>query len=343
MFQLPLLNRSVGQIFQSLQRFQGLTLLGFLFFCATSTSSTGLAAPLLIDRLEGSVNSALILLSDIRHFRATTKLRQQLDPLFAETPVASKGPNATSQEIVEFLVDEKLITQAFSVADGEVENQIVQIQSNNHIDRNQLKSALAEQGFTFDDYFELIRASTSKRNLIDRDIRTKVTISDDDVKNYFYNKYARSAAAPTGYHLQIISISTRNYKSGAAARDVATRAAADLKSGDSFEEVAKRFSDGPTASAGGDLGTVSDDQMSREIRDQAKRLKVGQISDIFGAPQTGFNIIKLLDLKTADNDRLEKMKGEIRNQLTATEYQHQIGLWLERQRQAAFIHLAGKR
>lgn len=301
------------------------------------------AAPILIDRLEASVNSALILLSDVREFRATAKLRQQLDPLFAETAVASRGAAATPQEIVEFLIDERLITQAFPVADADVETQINQIQSNNRIDRAQLKSALAEQGFSFDDYFELIRASTSKRNLIDRDIRTKVTISDDDVRNYFYNKYARSSSAPNAYHVAIISVSSRNYKTPAAAREVAARAANDLKAGDSFEEVAKRFSDGPTASSGGDLGTVPDDQLSGAIREQVRKLKVGQVSEIFGTPQTGYSIIRLIDVKTADNERLEKMKNEIRNQLTASEYQHQIGLWLERQRQNAFIHQAGKR
>jgi hypothetical protein len=34
------------------------------------------------------------------------------------------------------------------------------------------------------------------------------------------------------------------------------------------------------------------------------------------------------------------MKDEIRNHLAAAEYQHQISLWLDRQRQNAFIHLA---
>jgi peptidyl-prolyl cis-trans isomerase SurA len=305
-------------------------------------ASSAHAGPVLIDRLEASVNSALILLSDVRKFRTTAKLRQQLDPLFAETAVATKGASATNSEIVDFLIDERLITQTFPVGDAEVDNQINQIQTNNHIDRAQLKSALAEQGFTFDEYFELIRSSTSKRSLIDRDIRTKVTISEDDIKNYFYNHYAKSAEAPSAYRLQIITVSVRNYKTPAAAREVAARAAADLKNGESFEEVAKRSSDGPTAQSGGDLGEVSEDQMSKPIREQVKKLRIGQVSEIFGSPKDSYNLIRLVDVKTADNDRLEKMKDQIRGQLTASEYQHQIALWLDRQRPSAFIHRAGE-
>jgi peptidyl-prolyl cis-trans isomerase SurA len=308
-----------------------------LLSLATATTQAAL-----LDRLEASVNSSLILLSDVRKFRETEKLRQQLDPLFAGTSVAAKGQGAANVEIANFLIDERIILQQFPVTDGEVENEINSIQSNNHISRSQLKSALTEQGFQFEDYFELIRASASKRNLIDRDIRTKVTISDDDVKNYFFNHYAKSAAAPSAYHLQMITVSTRNYKNAAGARTVAQRALSDIRGGESFEEVAKRASDGPTASSGGDLGTVSSDQVSPAILEQVKKLKIGEVSEVFGSPQTGFNILKVLDIQTADTSRMEKMKDEIRGQLTASEYQHQIQLWLERMRQTAFIHRAGE-
>lgn len=300
------------------------------------------AAPVLLDRLEASVNSSLILFSDVRKFRETLKLRQQLDPLFAGTAIAAKGTNAATPEIIAFLIDEKIILQQFPVTDAEVESEVNSIQSNNHIDRTQLKTALSEQGFVFDDYFELIRSSASKRNLIDRDIRTKVTISDDDIKNYFFNHYAKEASTPSAFHLQIISVSAKNYKNASAAKNVATRALNDIKGGESFDEVAKRSSDGPTASSGGDLGVVSEEQISPAFRDQVKKLKIGQVSDVFGTPQTGYSIIKLVDVQTADNSRLDKMKDQIRGQLTATEYQHQISLWLERQRQTAFIHRAGE-
>ncbi len=329
----------MSKVFPSLSALSPTILLLWALCAAPAPAS---AAPVLLDRLEASVNSSLILLSDVRKFRQTHKLRQQLDPLFAGTSVAAKGANSTDGDVVDFLVDEKLILQQFPVTDAEVENEVNSIQSNNHIDRTQLRTALSEQGFAFDDYFELIRSSASKRNLIDRDIRTKVTISDDDVKNYFFNHYAKAADTPSAYHLEIISVSPKNYKSVGAAREVAKRALNDIKGGESFEEVAKRASDGPTASSGGDLGVVSDDQITPTIREQVKKLKIGQVSDVFGSAQAGFNILKLVDVQSADNSRLEKMKDEIRAQLTAAEYQHQIQLWLERQRQTAFIHRAGE-
>ena len=54
------------------------------------------------------------------------------------------------------------------------------------------------------------------------------------------------------------------------------------------------------------------------------------------------NILKLVDVQASDSSRMDKMKEEIRGQLTAAEAEHQIQLWLERTRQTAFIHRAGE-
>jgi parvulin-like peptidyl-prolyl isomerase len=295
-----------------------------------------------IDRLDASINGSLVLDSDVTQFRKTVRLRQQLDPLFTGTAVANAGASATTADIVQFLVDEKIISQQFPVNDSDVEQEINSIQSNNHIDRNALKSALRDQGFRFEDYFELIRSSASKRNLIDRDIRSKATVSDDDVKNYFLNHYAQDSQGERSYTIKIILVSPASYKTAAAARDIAEKALESLRGGEKFEEVAKRVSDDVSAASGGELGTMTEDQMSPIIRDEVKKLQTGQTSSVIGNSKTGFFIIKLVDIKVGESARLVKLREEIRQQLIAAEYQHQIQLWLQRQRQASFIHIAGQ-
>jgi peptidyl-prolyl cis-trans isomerase SurA len=298
--------------------------------------------PTSVDRLEASVNASLIFTSDVARFKKMMKLRSQLDPLFAGTQLAQEGENAPTNRIVDFLIDEHLIAQEFPVTDSEVEQEINGIQSNNKIDRTQLKGAIAQQGATFEDYFELIRVGASKRNLIDKDIRTKVTITDDDIKNYFYTHYAQDKPGNRVYHLQAILISPKSYKTPAAAKDVAQKALKDINSGESFEDVAKRVSDDASASAGGDLGELTESQMSPLIRENVQTLKIGQVSSLLGNTKAGFYILRLMNVESDENARLEKMKDEIRNQLVTQEYQHQIALWLERQRQTAFIHRAGE-
>ncbi len=321
-----------------MKRFLFLLVPGLVVFWAVTAAAT----PTVIDRIEASVNSGLILLSDVGRFRKTLGLRAQLDPLFAGTSVASQGVKASSTDIVQFLIDERLISSQFPVKDDEVEQEVNSIVANNHISREQLKATLLEQGYAFDDYFDLIRSSSAKRNLIDRDIRTKVTITDDDVKNYFYNHYAKSANTPLSYKIKLIVLTVSNYKTPAAAKDTADRALKAVRGGEAFEEVARRSSDDGSASTGGELPVLSDDQMSPVVREQVKKLKVGEVSDVFGSPKTAYFVMKLIDVVSGENGRFEKMKDEIRAQLAASEYQRQIGLWIERQRQSAFIHMAGQ-
>lgn len=299
----------------------------------------------ILEQLEASVNSGLILSSDVKKFRTEIKLRSQLDPLFAGTPLASHGSQASHSEIVDFLIDEKLITQLYPKTDAEVEQEINTIQTTNRFDRATLKEALSKEGFKFNDYFEMVRTSGSKRELIERDIRPKVTIAEDDIRNYYYNHYSRSSAAPQAYQLKIISISEDSFKGGnktTLASKAANQALKDIQAGEKFEEVAKRVSEDSSASTGGELGTLTEDQMAPAIRQQAKKLTPGQVSEVFSPVKGRYLILKLVDVRSSDYDRLDKMKEEIRGKLAASEYQHQVGLWLERRRQTAFIHRAGE-
>jgi peptidyl-prolyl cis-trans isomerase SurA len=292
-----------------------------------------------VDRLEASVNSAIILRSDVERFRKTVSLRAQIDPLFGGTVVGQKGGQASDSEIVEFLIDDRLIALAYPVSDAETDAAINQIQTENRLTRSALRDALAEQGFAFEDYYELIRLSVSKKNLVEADIRTKVSVTDDDVKNFYFNRYNRDSKAPLTYAFQMLSLNPADFKNAAAAREVLERAVREIRAGEAFDEVAKRVTGGTEEGA---ISRLGEDQVSPMVRAELKKLKIGEVSGVLGSPQSLFFVLKLVDATAGDSERFLKMKEEIRNQLAASEYQHQIGLWLERQRQNAFIHKAGE-
>lgn len=293
----------------------------------------------LLDRIEAFVNTAVIFRSDISRFRQLLPLRAQLDPMFQGTPVSEKGEKASDTEIIDFLVDEAMIAQQFTVTDAEVEQEINSIQSKNRIDRPGLRAALKEQGFEFVDYFELLRMTLAKRNLIDRDIRIKVSVTDDDVKNYYLNHYVAKAGTDFSYSIQMIAVNIANYKSQQAAFETAERALTRIKAGESFEEIAKSVSDDPSKEHGGDLGYMSESQMNPLLKDTVKKMKIGDVSSVVGgAPGSAYVIIKLVNINTSGEDQFNRVKGEIYNQLLASEYLHQVKLWIERTRQSASVH-----
>jgi peptidyl-prolyl cis-trans isomerase SurA len=301
-----------------------------ILFAFAGFSGNGHAA--VIERLEAAVNNQTVLKSDISRFRKTIPLRTQLDPLFGGTPLAAAGEKATESAILEFLIDERIILQQFPMADAEVETEINSIQANNHITREQLKQAISAQGFNFDEYYSLIRIGAAKRNLIDREIRTKVSVSDDDVRNYYYNTYAKGKPAPQAYQVEIVTQKDRT-KIESALRE--------LKNGAAFADIAKKYSDDDSATSGGALGTMTEEQMNKGILTEVRRLKVGETSGVLGNAKSRYFFIRLAGVQAADDQKMKLVSDQIRSQLAGGEYQRQLQLWLERQRQTAFIRRAG--
>lgn len=304
-------------------------LVGCYFF---SVLVPGASRAAVIERLEAAVNNQLILKSDLTKFRKTLLLRSQLDPLFSGTPIAAEGARASDSTILEFLIDEQIILQQFPMADADVEQEVNSIQANNHISREQLKQAIRAQGFRFEDYFSLIRIGAAKRNLIDREIRTKVNVSEDDIRNYYYSTYAKGKPAPQAYQVQII---TQKDASKIA------RALKEVREGNDFAAVAKKYSEDSTAETGGELGVLTDEQMNKGIRKELKKLKVGETSPVLGSAKDTFFFVRLASVRTGDDQRLKQVSDQIRAQLASGEYQRQLQLWLERQRQTAYIRHAG--
>jgi peptidyl-prolyl cis-trans isomerase SurA len=302
----------------------------WILFAFAGISSDGHAA--VIERLEASVNNQVVLKSDLTRFRNTIPLRSQLDPLFGGTPLALEGVKATDQSILEFLIDEKIIVQQFPMTDADVETEINSIQANNHITRDQLKQAIGAQGFSFEDYFSLIKIGAAKRNLIDREIRTKVNVSDDDVRNYYYSTYAKGKPAPMAYQVGIVTQKNRT-KIESALRE--------LKNGAAFADIAKKYSDDDSANTGGELGTMTEEQMNTSIRAELKKMKVGETSPILGNAKSRYFFLRLESEHPADDQRMKQVTDQIRTQLAGGEYQRQLQLWLERQRQTTFIRRAG--
>ncbi len=292
-----------------------------------------------LNRLVAYVNTQPILQTDLEHYKKTLGLRSQIDPLYSHSALAEKGKAASSEEIINSIINDRLISKEFPKADSEVEQEINTIQNTNHISRQSLIDALRREGYDFADYFELIRDSASKKELISREIQTKISISDDDIKNYYLNQLPKHNMSHRAFHIGIISISPKNYKSPQAALKIAQDTLKRLKSGSPFEETAKSISDDPTASLGGDLGFLNDDQINPAIKAELKDLKIGQISEIFDDPSGRHFILKLYDIRSTETEQMEKMKDEIRGKLMAKEYEQQVGLWVERKRQSAVIHI----
>lgn len=77
-----------------------------------------------------------------------------------------------------------------------------------------------------------------------------------------------------------------------------------IKGGADFAEMAKKYSQDPTAASGGDLGWIGKGKMVKEFEDAAFNLKAGEISGVT-KDVYGYHIIQVLEVRTNDKGEPE--------------------------------------
>lgn len=140
--------------------------------------------------------------------------------------------------------------------------------------------------------------------LIEKEVEKKVSVTDDEARRY-YDEHSEEFLLPERWRASHILVDTLT-----EANDIETK----LKSGASFEELAKEYSKDPTAKIGGDIGYFSKGQLVADFEKECFVLKVGEISQPVKT-QFGYHIIKLTDKKDPSVQDFEGVKELIKREL----------------------------
>jgi peptidyl-prolyl cis-trans isomerase SurA len=158
---------------------------------------------------------------------------------------------------------------------------------------------LEAEGVNIKKFREEIRAEIVSTRLREREVESKLVISDTEVDNYLANK-SKMGLANEEYHLAHILVVVPEQASAdkiRAARERADHALAQLAGGADFAQVAAGTSDAKDALKGGDLGWRLTDRIPPLFMDELKTLKPGQNTAVLRSP-SGFHILKLVEKRS---------------------------------------------
>jgi peptidyl-prolyl cis-trans isomerase SurA len=199
---------------------------------------------------------------------------------------------------------------------------------------------LKQRNLTVDDLKRDIRRSLTKEKLLNKEIESKINITDSDISNYFTAHKAEFNVIEPQYHLAWIvvtgapaqqpgNLQNNKVSNEADARKEIQTIHTRLETGEDFSGLAMNFSeDLNTKSSGGDMGFVAESALQQ--RDPAaytaiNKLKLGQITDvmpIYGGSgpargPVGFAVYKLLAREPAGQRELNNpsVQQAIRQQL----------------------------
>ena len=182
-----------------------------------------------------------------------------------------------------------------------------------------------------------VREQLMLLRIFDREVRSAVMVADADMKRYFQEHRDRFALSEE-YTLSQILIRPRSPGDTADAKEKVREVMTRLKQGESFEDLALRFSDGPNASHGGHLGLVRQGELLPGIEQAISRLVPGGISDVIETSD-GFHIMRLEDKKPKQFRPYEEVRTEIQGLVFQQKNEDVFQSWLAELKNKAYIEI----
>jgi len=161
--------------------------------------------------------------------------------------------------------------------------------------------------------------------------------SDKEIENYYQanreEKFHHPKEVKVGYiAVKLEAGADANQKKNAQAR--AESIVKEARAGKDFADLAKRFSEDPTAPKGGDLGWIAPGQLPPPIEKTIFALARGAVTDPLETP-AGFQIFKAEDLKPEKTESLQEATPEIRKILRAEKAKNEAAKVADRDREKA--------
>jgi peptidyl-prolyl cis-trans isomerase SurA len=258
----------------------------------------------------------------------------------SQQPATGEQATALRLQILHQMIDDEIVMRraeklGLLATDEEVDAKFNEVKA--PYTQEEFDKRLKDQKITVADFKRDIRRSITVNKVMNKEISSKISISDKDISDYYNQHKGEFNLIEPQYRLSQIMVTpmpnpqvhNQNDKAQneADARKKIQMIANRLDSGDDFATLAMKYSEDPeTSGNGGDLGVVPESSLRNTdpiTRDAVMKLKPGQYSSIISVvnPAThqtlGFRIVKLDSKEPAGQRELTdpRVQQLIRSQL----------------------------
>jgi peptidyl-prolyl cis-trans isomerase SurA len=226
--------------------------------------------------------------------------------------------------------------------DAETVRRLDDLRKQNHLpDMEALEKAAASQGISFEDFKQNIRNECIRQSVVRDEVGRRLNLTHTQEEAY-YAAHSKEFEVPEQIHLSEILIPTPEGASEsqlATAEAKANDAAAKLKAGAKFADLAKTVSGGPTAAAGGDLGDFKRGTLGQVLEDATFPLAVGANTAPIRTRQ-GYVILHVDAHQAAGVPPLKDVETDVQNAIYVQQLQPALRAYLTKARQDAYVEVA---
>lgn len=319
----------------------GLLTCWLTLFLGVEAEASGKAE--LVDRVVATVNDSVVLASDMTQFKRRLQKDSFIDEILIPDEDLKKRALENEETLLQILIDERVLDdevkrENLQATSEQVEQRIRSITQQNRISLNDLKQALSQQGSSFSEYQSFIRSQLERQNLIGKQVRSKIQVSDEEIANAYMKARRAGKKESFEYRISHILFLINGPRDEERAQQKAAEVQNKLKDGKSFESVAQEYSEDPRFTAGGILGDFKSGEISKEFEEALRDLEVGGVSKPVKS-RSGLHLLKLTGRKLIPDPQFLAEKERLRAQLTELAYKRQFKFWLDQRRAEAVIRI----
>ena len=309
-----------------------LALLAFLAMPLHAVAAgSDLPESIVLNKIAAVVNGEIITLHELRQHAGAEFVRTGLNP---NDPAARGQIDMIMSRVLTVMIDDMLLRQEaerlqIKVSDSDIDNEIRMIVQRSQMNMKDFEARLVAQGGTMDMLKERVKNNILSQRIIGIQISRKSIVTGEEVKAY-YEEHQNEFMAERSVDFSLIV-----FAPSANPADVYAK----LQSGSlSFEEAAKKFSEGPSPENGGRLGMIKWDDLAAPFKAQIVTLKDGEFGEVFHANSRDC-LIKLNGSTSGRNMTLEEATPEIERILREPRLQERFTEYTDQLRSRAVIDI----
>lgn len=290
----------------------------FLFVFSTLAFRPVLSPAKTVDRIVAIVNDEIITLSDFGDFQKNV------------------GAAVPERRVVALLIEDRLTKQIvkklnLTPSAEEVTRRINSILADQGLTQKDLKDFLKQRGITLTQYRKNIEESIEQERLLEREIRSAISIKDEDIRAYYYQEIKRKGGGKS-YHIRQLFLPM-----DPEAQELAKKIYDEYQKGAPFEKLIDKYSQDPSEKEHhGDLGFLAEKELIPELQTVVKRLRLNQLSrPIFTS--AGVHLIELLEVRRDESASYEESKDSIYRILYEKEFKRILKNWIRSKKEGAYI------
>ena len=317
-------------------------------------------ADTVVEEIIARVNNEIVTRTEYVRSRDQLKQEvQQQDPTNADRAFAEK-----QRDVLRDLIDQQLLLQKGKdlgiTGDTELVKRLDEMRKQMNLGTmEELEKAAEAQGASYEDFKQNLRNQIVTQRVIGQEVGSHLAMNKEDVKK-FYDQHKAEMERPEQVRLSEILIAPKTPAKPAAganteakpeppseAETEAALAAAQAKAqdvldqihkGGKFADLAKKYSDGPSAKDGGDLSYFKRGTLSKELEDKVFALKAGEVTDVIRTKQ-GYVILQASEHQMAGIPPMKEVEPRIQDALYMQKLQPALRAFLTTLREEAFIDI----